>query len=327
MGGPLAKRLVVVTGKGGVGKTTVAAALGLAAARRGLTTIVAEVGGRAEIAPMLGVQRGSPLQEIELRDRLHHVSIARRAATEEYLREETPGPLPSAILARSRAFELFVAATPGLAEMLTVGKSFELTRRPRRMRDGREYDLVILDAPASGHASALLSAPATFAEVARVGPVARQAREIHAMLCDDAHTGVVIVTTGEQMAVSETLQLRDRLRGEQLRGEQLRGEQLRGEQRRGEQLRMSLDAVIANRVLKERFGTEDLSALASAGDLPAVRSALWLQSRARSQRAHLRALRRRLGEERWVTLPFLFGAELGGEEVERLAGSLGERLG
>jgi len=317
MGGPLAKRLVVVTGKGGVGKTTVAAALGLAAARRGLTTIVAEVGGRAEIAPMLGVQRGSPLQEIELRDRLHHVSIARRAATEEYLREETPGPLPSAILARSRAFELFVAATPGLAEMLTVGKSFELTRRPRRMRDGREYDLVILDAPASGHASALLSAPATFAEVARVGPVARQAREIHAMLCDDAHTGVVIVTTGEQMAVSETLQLRDRLRGEQRRGEQLRGEQLR----------MSLDAVIANRVLKERFGTEDLSALASAGDLPAVRSALWLQSRARSQRAHLRALRRRLGEERWVTLPFLFGAELGGEEVERLAGSLGERLG
>ena len=304
MGGPLAKRLLVVTGKGGVGKSTVAAALGVAAAGSGLTTIVAEVAGRSDVARLFGVEPGEPLREIELTPRLHHVSIARRQATEEYLREETPGPLPAAILARSRAFELFVAATPGLAELLTVGKAFELTRRPRRMEDGREYDLVILDALASGHAFALLSAPRTFAEVARVGPVAKQAREIHEMLCDDRETGVILVATGEQMAVSETLQLRASLSA----------------------LGMQIDAVIGNRVLKERLDASEAASLAKArGEDPAIRSARWLYGRARSQRSHLRSLRRRLDSERWLTLPFLFTSEIGVEDLESLGSRLGER--
>lgn len=308
MAGPLSKRLLVVSGKGGVGKSTVAAALGVAAASSGLRTVVAEVAGRGDVARLFGAERGEPLEEIEVRPRLHHVSIARREATEEYLREETPGPLPAAILARSRAFELFVAATPGLAELLTVGKAFELTRRPRRMKHGREYDLTILDAPASGHAAVLLSSARTFAEVARVGPVASQAREIHEMLCDHDHTGVILVATGEQMAVSETQELRKSLGT----------------------LGMAIDAVIANRVLAERIDEGEADVLAEAKKDPAIRSAifsaLWLRERTRSQRSHLLSLRHGLSGERWLTLPFLFASELGVSDLQALAGLIEEEL-
>lgn len=298
---PLSKRLLVVTGKGGVGKSTISAGLGVVAASRGLSTIVAEVAERTDVARLFGVEPGEPLQEIELMPRLHHVSINRREATEEYLREETRGPLPAAILSRSRAFELFVAATPGLAELLTIGKAFELTRRPRRMTHGVMYDLVILDGPASGHASALLQAPRTFAGVARVGPVAKQAREIDETLCDHKHTGVVLVTTGEQMAVSETLELRSAL----------------------SKLGMSVDAVIENEAMGQRLNAKELARLANApAKDPAIRSAFWLHERAGSQRSHLRSLRRSLGSEDRVTLPFLFTPEIGVKELEGLAGML-----
>ncbi len=100
----LAKRLVVVSGKGGVGKSTVAAALGVVAARRGLRTVVAEVAGRADVAHVLGGEAADRLGEIEVYSGLHHVTIERRPALEEYLRDELPGPLPAGILARSRAF-------------------------------------------------------------------------------------------------------------------------------------------------------------------------------------------------------------------------------
>src|SRR5262249_56353837 len=98
--------------------------------------------------------------------------------------------------------------TPGMRELLTVGKVWELAQRPRRTRGTRPYDLVILDAPATGHAAGLLGAPRTFASIANVGPVARQGAAIDRMLRDRRSTGVIAVATPEQMAVSETLDLR-----------------------------------------------------------------------------------------------------------------------
>lgn len=179
-----AKRLVVVTGKGGVGKSTIAAALGVAAAKRGLRTIVAEVAACSEVVSVLGAQPPDRLREPELEPGLHHVSIDSRSAMEEYVRAEVPGRLPAAILLRSRIFEPLVAVTPGMGELLTIGKVWELTQRPRRRPSDRPYDLVILDGPASGHAVTLLTAPRTFSSIARVGPIARQGDAIDSMLRD-----------------------------------------------------------------------------------------------------------------------------------------------
>ena len=298
MAGPITKRLIIVAGKGGVGRSTITAALAIGATRRGLRTIVAETAGRADVARMLGGRGADPLVEVELEPGLHHLTIDRRGALEEYLRDEVPGLFGAAALARSATFQAFVDATPGMSDLLTIGKVWELVQRPRRKPRAGEYDVVILDAPASGQLVGLLGAPRTFAAIARVGPVARQAGTIERTLTDPHAVGVIAVATPEQMAVSETLALQASLT---------------------ERFGIGLDAVVANRVLPSRFTAEDALALARAPDDPAVRSARWFAARAKAQRAQLARLRRGVAPARCMTMPFRFEAALGRDDIERFA--------
>ena len=152
-----ARELLVVTGKGGVGKTTVAAALALAAVRAGRRVIVAEVAARDDVARVLGGE-AAPFAERELPGGVHHISIDPEQAFEEYLRDQLPGPMASLLIA-SRSMALLAAATPGLRELLSIGKVWELAQVARRTPGREPYDLVILDAPATGHGVAILQAP------------------------------------------------------------------------------------------------------------------------------------------------------------------------
>jgi len=299
---PLTKRLLIVAGKGGVGRSTVTAALAVAAARRGLRTIVAETASRDDVARLLGGHAADPLVEVELRDAVHHVTIDRRPALEEYLRYEVPGAFPAATLARSATFQAFVEATPGMSDLLTVGKVWELLQRPRHKPRARGYDMVILDAPASGQLVGLLGAPRTFSAIARVGPVAKQAAKIEHSLTDAQTVGVVVVATPEQLAVSEALVLQTTL---------------------AERFGIELGSVVANRVFPSRFTREDAVALAAAPEDPAVNSARWFAARAKAQQTQLARLRRGLAPAQCTTLPFLFRAELGQTDVERFADLLG----
>jgi anion-transporting ArsA/GET3 family ATPase len=284
-----------------VGKSTVAAALAINAAKQGRQTIVAEVAARSDVASLLGASGAAPRREVELAPGLHHVSIEPQGALAEYIRDEVPGRVPGMILARSRAFDVLATATPGLRELLTVGKVWELAQLPRRTPGARGYDLVILDAPASGHAAALLAAPRTFASIANVGPVARQGAAIDHTLRDRRSTGVIAVAAPEQMAVSETLELRHAL---------------------AERLKIALEGVVVNRVLPARFSAAEARTLAGAPDDPPVRSARWFAASARAQRAQLARLRRGLGGVPGKTLPFLFGDILDRPDVETLARKL-----
>ena len=205
--------LIVVTGKGGVGKSTVAAALGLAADRRGLRTIVVEVAARDDVSRALGTSNApGGYAERAVSDRLHHISIDPQRAMEEYLRQQLPLGAGAGLLTRSRIFSALSAATPGMRELLTAGKVWELAQPQRRTRGSRPYDLVVLDAPATGHGLAMLQAPSTFAAVARVGPVATQGRAVASFLSDPRRTAVLAVSTAEEMPVAETFELRARLR-------------------------------------------------------------------------------------------------------------------
>jgi anion-transporting ArsA/GET3 family ATPase len=271
----------VVTGKGGVGKTTVAAALGLVAARRGLRTIVAEVARRDDVSRALG---GEGLQEEELAPGLHHLSIDPEHVMELYLADQLPSRALADMLTSSRTFTYLAAATPGMRELLTVGKVWELAQEDRRTPGARPYDLVVLDAPATGHGVAILSAPATFAQTARVGRIARQGRTIAAMVCDSARTAVIAVARPEEMPVNETLSLQDALRDE---------------------LGVEISLVVANGVLPQRFTAADSRRLAAAPDGPEVRAARHAGARARAQRAQLRRLRRG-ARARVTALPFVF---------------------
>jgi anion-transporting ArsA/GET3 family ATPase len=276
---------LIVAGKGGVGRSTVAAALAVAAARGGRRTLVVELDGRGDVARLLGGAARRGLAEVELLPRVHHVSIDRQAALRDYLDHEVPGRLPVGLLRRSRAFSALVEATPGMGELLSIGKVSELARRQRRSRRGRAYDLVILDAPATGQLVALLGAPSTFRAIARVGPVARQTADIERLLGDAALTGVIAVSTPEQMAVSEVLEL----------GELLEGQQI------------SLDAVVINKAVSSPFSAGHERAIREADDDPALRSARWFSDRARVQRQQIGRLRRSVQADARIRLPFMFG--------------------
>jgi len=295
--GLLEKPLVVVTGKGGVGKSTVAAAIGLAAARRGLRTIIAEVARRDDVSRVLG---GTGVHEDELAPRLHHISIDPEEAMEEYLVDQLPSRALADVLLSSRGFNYFAAATPGLRELLTVGKVWELTREDRRTPGADPYDLVVLDAPATGHGVAVLSAPRTFADAAVMGRIARQGRIIDAMLSDPAQTGVVAVARPEEMPVNETLALEASLPGT---------------------VGVGVGLVVANGLLPDRFDAADVRALRTAPPSPPVRAALTAHARARAQRAQLARLRRR-ARAPVVTLPFVSAPMLDAAAIEPLVRAL-----
>jgi anion-transporting ArsA/GET3 family ATPase len=264
----------------------VAAALALAAARQGQRALVVELAGRQDVARALGARAGAALEEVRLRPDLYHVSIERQAALRDYLNHEVPGPLPVGRLTRSRTFSLFIDATPGMGELLSIGKVWELAGVPRRRSGARAYDLVVLDGPASGQLMALLRSPGTFGAIARVGPVARQTKGIQRMLTDQSQTAVTLVTTPEQMAVTEALALRSEL----------------------DEAGLSIDRVVVNRALSAPFSGEQEAILARAGSAdPAIASARWVSERAQAQRGHQSRLSRSLEGIPQTTLPLVFG--------------------
>ncbi len=205
----LKRRLVFVTGKGGVGKSTVATALGLLAARRGLRTMVAELASQERVQRAFA-RRGEHFEEVELAPHLYTISIDPQHAMEEYLRVKA-GPL-GRVLNSSRLFGTFAMATPGMQELLSIGKVWELAQLERLARGAAPYDFVVVDAPSTGHGVGILHTPRTFAEIARVGPIARQAGKIAATIADRDFTGVVAVALPEEMAVAETVSLELRAR-------------------------------------------------------------------------------------------------------------------
>jgi anion-transporting ArsA/GET3 family ATPase len=301
----LTKPLLVVTGKGGVGKSTVAAALGMAAAARGRRTIVAEVAARDDISRAFagGAPEGATFVERDLGAGLHHISIDPESALEEYVNDQLPKGV-AGLLSSSRMFSYLVAATPGLRELLSIGKVWELAQPDRRTPGAHPYDLVILDAPATGHGVAVLTAPQTFSDTARVGPIARQGAIIHQMLADPEQTAIVAVATPEEMPVNETLALRDALR---------------------DALDQRFAAVVVNGVLPARFRRADVAALEGVGPggSRAVRAARTEAARARAHRAQVARLRRGVGDVEVRTLPFLFEHDgLGGDALARLGEEL-----
>ena len=308
--GLLERTLLYVTGKGGVGKTTVAAALGLAAAARGRRTIVCEVAEQDRVSRAFareGVRREA---EVELAENLWAISIDPNEALKEWLGRQLGGPALR-LITGSSAFQHFVAAAPGAKELITIAKVWELAQLHRWDSHNRTYDLVIVDAPASGHGLAMLTAPSTFGDIARVGPIRRQAHKVRDMLADPQRTGYVAVALPEEMPVTETLELGGRLH---------------------DAVGLGLDMIVVNGLYPDRFRAKDAEALraAAADSLPpdaraAVQAALAEHGRARSQRAHLRRLRRESGVP-VHTLPFLFDADLGLPEYRTLARKLDRYL-
>ena len=305
--GLLERTLLYVTGKGGVGKTTVAAALGLAAARRGMRTVLCEVAEQERLAAMFGASEVGH-SELELAPGLFAVSVDPERAKEEWLGYQLKSETLAGVLGGNRLFQYLTAAAPGLSELVTIGKVWDLAQLERRT-GGSVFDLAIVDAPATGHGLAMLRAPRTFAGVAKVGPIARQAATIDAFLRDGASTGVLVTALPEEMPVNETIDFERSLRDE---------------------LGMGVDAIVVNALHPRRFTAAEARTLDSLdGRRPAARAALSAalseHNRARAEHAQLRRLKR-AAEAPLTTLPRIFEPELGLPELEQLSAELERKL-
>ena len=300
----LERRLIFLTGKGGVGKSTVAAALGVVAARRGKRTIVCEVAQQERMSAVFHT-KGVGYHETEIAEGLYAFSIDPQRALEEYLQLQIKVKPLYDLMFKNRIFTYFAAATPGLRELVTIGKVWELAQLDRRVKRGSKYDLVIVDAPATGHGIGILRTPKTFSDIARVGPIKRQADTIAEFIGDPARTSVCAVAWPEEMPVNETLDLRRNLE---------------------EELGLDLDEIFMNGMYPELFSDEEATTLrerleSANGDgtlRAALRAGLSEYRRATAQRQQLERLRAESGEA-VIELPFLFRPQIDMDAVEELA--------
>jgi anion-transporting ArsA/GET3 family ATPase len=304
----LDRRLVFVTGKGGVGKTTVAAALAELAARRGKRTLVCEMDAKGALADAFD---SPPLtfEPSQLGDGLFGMAMNTEDALREYLRLFVRIPFVGKIGPLARTFDFVADAAPGVKEILAVGKLCHEVRE-------RHYDLVVVDAEASGHIVAQIGAPRVIRELVQVGLVRDQTDWMLDLLQDPATTGVAVVTTPEEMPVTETIDLVERL---------------------DRDTGVTPTVVIANRVLPRWSGAAEPDAdplpvleaalpvlvdAAGPGARTVVRAARITEARRKVGAAHLARLAAGVGDLPVIEVPELFTRATGRRVVALVADAL-----
>jgi anion-transporting ArsA/GET3 family ATPase len=312
----LAHQLLFVTGKGGVGKTTVAAAIALLASEQGRRTLVCEVEPKGDLSTAYECGP-TPFSGRRVSDSLVAMSMDTEAALREYLRTVAKVPTIGRIGPVARAFDFVATAAPGIREILTVGKlCFEVREK--------HYDLVVVDASSTGNVVGQLAAPTGINELISVGVVRAQTDWILEILGDPVRTGAVLVTTPEEMPVTEAVDLAGRL---------------------AKETPVHLACVVANRVLPELFGHSEeqvfdelvrparLGLIARELDssaeiveevLGAARLAVTVR---RDGVSHLERLRAGISPEApLLYVPYLFARAYGLRAVRQVANALSEEL-
>jgi len=294
-------RLVIVAGKGGVGKTTVSAALAVMASNAGLDTLIVEVEGKTGLGAAFG--RGElSYDEVELAERVRARTLTPDQALLEYLEDHGMRRL-SKRLSNSGILDVVATAAPGIKDILVLGKVKQLER-------SGNADLIVLDAPAAGHAITFLTSASGLLDAVRVGPVRTQAEEVLDLLTDPARCQVLLVTLPEETPVNEAVETAARLR---------------------ERVGVHLGAIVVNGLYPPVAGIDSAEQLVAGADVPAD------DAEALRAAAAFRHARHELQQEQLVRLaegldlpqlrlPFLFSPELGPSDVGTLAAGLAEAV-
>ena len=303
----LQKRVQFFVGKGGVGRTTVASAFALVAARQGRKTLLVEIGENSRAARLLGLSSLAEANSLPrvISPALSVLTISGAAALEEYLYLIIPVRRLVRMLVESRPYQYFVAAAPGLKELLTIGKVWYEERQREAETQIPRWDTIVVDLPATGHGLQYLQMPCAARDTFSEGVVHREAERIVSWLRDPEKTAVNLVTTAEELPVSETLNAYQRLT---------------------EKLQLPLGALFVNRVHASPLSFHDLSHMrppAKSGPMDRRLTELvmtYAKSEARLTDAQEEGFRQlRQTKLSSIFLPFYFSQEFGPVQVEALS--------
>ncbi len=309
----LDRHLLFVTGKGGVGKTTVSAALAQLAAQHGRRTLVCEMDAKGSLAAAFDCPP-FPYQARQVDTDLFAMAMNTEDSLREYLKLFVRIPFVGRIGPLARTFDFVADAAPGVKEILAVGKLCYEVRE-------RNYDLVVVDAQASGHIVGQIGAPRVISELVQVGLVRDQTKWMLDILEDPVRTGLITVTTPEEMPVNETIELLAQVK---------------------ERTRVDIAAVVVNRVLPALFGTREaevfdqlfgpkpqelLVKAAGKNVIDVMEAARMNESRRRVGAGHLDRLRDELDADvNMLYVPELFTRATGRRVVSLVADALREEL-
>lgn len=314
--GLLDRQILFVTGKGGVGKSTIAAALAMVGAESGRETLLVEIDAKGQLSKLFAAPEFGGQPE-ELQPGLFGLTIDTELALREYLKLFMKVPMIGRIGPMARMFDFVATAAPGVREILTIGKI--VYEAGAEGRASSRWDLIVVDATATGHIVGQLNAHRSIHEMVQVGVIRNQTEEMAAVLEDPTRTGVVLVATPEEMPVSETIDLYERFR---------------------EMTNVDIASVIVNRVLPElftrseervfdRIAEDDMAALISteigAVAEPYLEAARLAVSLRRTRAEHLQRLRSSVPLN-MAYIPFFFVRSHGLRTTRLVAQALSEEL-
>jgi anion-transporting ArsA/GET3 family ATPase len=207
------KRLLIFSGKGGAGKSTAAAAAAVAAARRGKRVLIVEIGEQERIPSLFGRTKagyaGAPIYTSRTPGipAIWSMCLTARQALHEFARRSVKFEVVSTAVFENRAMRSFTAAAPGLDELVIMGKIEALQREALVSSASPPFDVMVFDAPATGHGLAFFKVPRTAMSMVRVGPLRAKAERMWTLLADPQRTALNIVSLPEEMSVSESIDL------------------------------------------------------------------------------------------------------------------------
>jgi len=300
-------RLLFVTGKGGVGKTTVAAALGQHAAEHGHRTLIVETATDGRLAHLFG-QHALGAAPRRLRPGLDAVRVDARELVEEYFSRLLRFHVLSKRLLASTAFNALTAAAPGITEFLLLERLLGWIEPGLGRRPG--YALIIVDGPATGHALKLLRTPRSLAAMVPGGPLGKAARRLLALLGDHKRTQVLLVSLPEEMSVRETIEAQQVLESD---------------------LALRVARPVMNRVFPRHFSAAQAQVIEQDGDLngtpapPLLAAARFAIAYRREAERHVGHLRRALGVSP-ILLRQLFTPSVHAADLEAFGRTLGRAV-